>query len=127
MPKFVATGAWDAVKRKRNKYNAVPQEERTFKGVKFGSVIEMKRGAELMTLQSAGLIKYLQFHPKFEVYFHEQRLCIYTADSTYLDLSTKTQIVEEVKSKITRLDQYYRLRRRAAEIYHNIEVTEIVR
>lgn len=127
MPKFVPTGAWDAVKSKRNKYNAVPQEERTFGGVKFGSKIEMKRGVELMALQSAGLIKYLQFHPKFEVYFYEQLLCIYTADSTYLDLATKTQIIEEVKSKVTRLDQYYRLRRRAAEIYHNIEVTELVR
>jgi hypothetical protein len=127
MPTFVSSGAWGAVKRKRNKYNAVAQEERTFKGVKFGSKIEMARGAELMTLMHAGRIEQLAWHPKFPVIFHGELLCTYTADSMYLDKLLDKTIIEEVKSNFSRLDQYYRLRRKAAEIYHNMKVTEIVR
>jgi len=127
MATFVSAGAWGAVKKRRGRYNVVAEAERTFKGVVFGSKAEMERGAELMMLLRAGKINQITWHPKFDVEFHGEHLCTYTADSSYLDVSTDKRVIEEVKSKITRQDQYYRLRRKAAEIYHDMKVTEVVR
>jgi GTP-dependent phosphoenolpyruvate carboxykinase len=113
--------------KKKGRYPVVSEAERTFKGVKFGSRAEMERGAELMMLLRAGKISDLRWHPVFKVDFHGVHLCTYTADSMYLDVALDKSVIEEVKSKATRLDQYYRLRRKAAEIYHDMKVTEIVR
>jgi hypothetical protein len=123
--KFVSVGAWQGTKR-RGRYPAVEKEARTLNGVVFGSRIEMVRGAELMALARAGKIRDLSFHPRFEVEIRSADFCVYTADSSY-NLPNGELVIEEVKSKATRLDPSYKLRRKAAELFYDMKVTEVIR
>lgn len=99
----------------------------TTDGIRFASRIEERRYTELRLMERAGEIFDLACHPKFEVVINGQHYCTYTADFAYLDKTQKIEIIEEVKSKATRTEPSYRLRRKAAELFHGITVTEVVR
>jgi hypothetical protein len=126
MPRFVSSGAWDA-SRPRGRYPKAPAEARTLDGVTFGSKIEAARAAELMNLRRCGVIHDLRWHPEFEVEIRSAHFCTYTADSQYIETATGRCVVEEVKSKATKQDPSYKLRRKAAELYYDMTVTEVVR
>jgi len=104
----------------------------TVDGRRFPSKREAKRYGELMLLQRAGEISDLQLQPAFPVQINGKPFCVYHADFAYKANSSEStkgceRIVEEVKSSGTRKDPSYRLRRKAAELYHGITVEEILR
>lgn len=106
-------------------------------GHRFASGIEATRYGELRLLERAGVIKGLVCHPPYKVSIGGLHFCTYTADFAYRlthkkknrlnDRDITVSIVEEVKSKATRKETAYRLRRKAAELFHGITVTEVVR
>lgn len=96
----------------------------TVDGITFDSKREAKRYGELKLLQRAGEIGELQAHPGFPVSINDRHFCLYTADFQYRDLKTGSLVVEDVKSSGTRKDTAYRLRKKAAELYYGIIITE---
>lgn len=104
-----------------------PAEPQVIDGIAFPSKKEATRFALLRLRERAGEINNLTCHPKFKVEIRGRHLCTYTADFQYDDLIDGHPVIEEIKSSGTRKDPYYRLRRKAAELYHDIAVTEVVR
>lgn len=109
-------------------------------GHRFASGIEATRYGELRLLERAGDIKGLVCHPPFKVSIGSLHFCTYTADFAYQQRTKLKRfatasgplyqwlpVVEEVKSKATRKETAYRLRRKAAELFHGITVIEVVR
>lgn len=115
-------------KRKRTGRAGFAGKKHECDGYTFDSTIELERYGELKNLLRAGLIENLEVHPRFEVFINGEKLCHYTADFRYFDKELGKVVIEDVKSIATQnLDPYYKLRKRAAELEHNIEVTEVVR
>lgn len=111
------------------RYKAVPV---VIDGLRFASKKEAARYGELCLLQKAGEIKDLECQPAFKVQVGGLHFCTYTADFRYRKLhhpwsSVWVTVIEEVKSSGSRKDAAYRLRRKAAELFHGVEVTEVVR
>jgi hypothetical protein len=76
----------------------------------------------------AGLISDLECQVPFNVEINGVHLCRWTADFRYRNLATGELIVEEVKGKGdggTAGDRYYLLRRKAAELFYHMTVTEV--
>jgi len=95
-------------------------------GIVFDSKSEMKRYADLILLQKHGLIRHLELQPKFPVYIDLQLYCTYTADFRYYDEQTHRWVVEDVKSAGTMNEVAFKLRKKAAELYHKIQVSIII-
>lgn len=114
-----------------NKYHAIPVH---VDGVRFASKKEAARFLELRCWQKAGQIAELACQPVFPL--HVMRLAynetpirvvrcgVYTADFSYLNLTSGEYVVEDVKSTATRTTAY-RLRKRFAEVIHGITITEV--
>ena len=118
------------VKLKRPRFAVAPKEQRTVDGVVFASKKEATRYRELQLLELAGLIRKLTLQPRFPVFIDGQAFCVYRADFSYdkhIALSCWEKVIEEVKSSGTAKDSAYRLRRKAAELYFGITVTEVIR
>lgn len=113
-------------------------------GQRFASKKEARRYGELRTLQLAGEIKNLTCHPAYPVAIAGFHFCTYTPDFRYEerqpvrrfsieangDPATLIQwvpVIEEIKSSGTRKDAAYRLRRKAAELFHGIKVVEVLK
>ena len=117
----------DTVKApKKGRYHKSPAEKRTCDGITFGSVLEMKRYQALRLKQIAGLIHDLKLQPVFKIDINGQHLCRYTADFEYLNERGEV-VIEEVKSTGTAKERDYKLRKRAAELFYSVKVTEIVK
>jgi hypothetical protein len=114
-----------------------PAKRTTVDGFTFDSKREAKRYGELKMLEKGGEIADLKIHPEFPVDIKGRHFCIYTADFSYnelrrhrdadvagLFLVTVRAVVEDVKSSGTRKDTAYRLRKKAAELYYGITITE---
>jgi len=116
------------------KTGRIPHEPVKFNGIEFDSLSERDRYLELLVMERAGIISDLQCHPEFEIIprqthpetgkfaFHPAH---YTADFQYVR-DGKT-IVEDVKSKITREEKDWILRRKLMLYVNGIYVEEIVR
>lgn len=102
-------------------------------GVKFDSKKEAKRYGYLQLLEVLGEIKDLELQPKFEliksVKFagtdRAKPAIRYFADFAYTDVLTGKQIVEDVKSKITRESPVYRMKKHMMLAIHGIEIIEV--
>jgi hypothetical protein len=94
-------------------------------GHQFHSLKEAKRYGELTLLAQAGVISNLTVHPALPVKIGDYPFCTYTADFAYVE--DGVQIIEEVKSTGTRRDPAYRLRRKAAELFYQLQIRETVR
>lgn len=99
----------------------------------FDSIAEKDRYLELLVMEKAGIISELVCHPEFEIIPKQEtpkgkpnfRKAVYTADFQYVrDGET---IVEDVKSKYTREEKDYILRRKMMLYINGIYVEEIVR
>ena len=105
-----------------SKYKVSRKEDRTVDGIIFDSKSEANRFIELKHLVNAGEIRDLVLQPEFKVEIKGVHFCKYTADFGYTDVKTGKRIIEDVKSPATAKDPAFRLRKKAAEIYHDISV-----
>lgn len=113
---------------KRNKYGNKKIE---FQGLKFDSKKELQRYLELKDFESRGLISELRLQVSFELapgvkFSNEPQkkpALRYFADFTYI--MDDALIVEDVKSKITREDKVYRIKKHLMLAVHGIEITEV--
>jgi len=108
------------------KYKVSPKADRTFDGITFDSKGEAKRYLELKLAEKGGLIQDLQLQYGFDVYINDQKYCTYTCDFSYIDTKSGKVIYEEVKSTGSVKDAAYRLRKKAAELYHGVKITEFL-
>ena len=107
------------------RYRTVPKERRTYKGRVFDSMREMKHWINLELLERSGEITNLEYQPKFPVLINGKAFCTFTGDASYFDKGGNWTVVD-VKSTGTAKDAAYRLRKKAAELFHGIKVTEVI-
>ena len=111
---------------KRGRFPVSDKSGRTVNGIVFDSKKESRRYTELLLLQKARKISSLHIQIPFRVPINGKHFCTFTVDFVYGDERTGKIVYEEVKSSGTAKDAAYRLRRKAAELYHDLEVTEII-
>ena len=92
-------------------------------GLKFDSVKESKRWAELQFMERAGEIKNLQRQVRIPIVINGVKVCTYIADFTYEELGGV--VVEDVKSEFTRKDPVYRLKNKLMKACHGIDIREV--
>ena len=108
------------------KYKVSPVVERTIDGIVFASKREAARYSQLKLAEKAKLIKNLELQPSYPVEINGEHYCTYTPDFRYVEAETGKLIIEEVKSTGTMRDPAYRLRKKAAELFHGIEITVFI-
>lgn len=97
-------------------------------GIRFDSKKEAGRYQELKLLQRAHKIKSLELQKKFEIYWNGVDICTYIADFVYQECpvgSAPFQVVEDVKSPMTRKLPVYRLKKKLMEAAHSIHIKEV--
>lgn len=104
---------------KRSKYGSKTAE---VDGNKFHSRKEAKRFGELTILQLAGEISDLELQPEFQIRMEGKKIAKYFADFRYK--RDGRVVIEDVKSKSTRLKASYRLKKKLVEAQYGITITE---
>jgi hypothetical protein len=111
----------------RGRFPVAPVEERRIDGITFDSKREATRYATLKLLERAGKIEDLRLQQKFPVDIGGKRFCVYSCDFMYWDVALGREVIEDVKSKNgTSKDPAFRLRKKAAELYHGIKIDEVL-
>lgn len=118
------------IKKERKYHNDIVE----FKGIKFDSKKERDWYMVLLTYQRNGRIKNLELQKKFELQESfidnngvKQRAITYIADFYYYDTKLSCFVAEDVKSKATREDKVYRLKKKMFMYqYPNIKFKEII-
>ncbi len=77
----------------------------------------------LRDMEKQGKIKHLIMQLPFVVIINEKKICSYIADFAYF-IKDK-QIIEDVKSEITRKNPVYRIKKKLVEAMYNITITEV--
>lgn len=96
--------------------NKFGNRKTTIDGITFDSAKEARRYSELKIMQRAGLISDLKIQPRFELIpsFKKNgetfRKTEYVADFSYTEKGI--EIVEDVKSEITRAHPVYKIKRK---------------
>jgi hypothetical protein len=115
-----------AAKAPKRKFRNVPTE---VDGETFASRKEAKRYGELKLLEKAGYIRDLQLHPKFPLKVNGLLVCTYIADFAYQRRDLKpghpANVVEDVKSAITRKHPVYRIKNKLFAACYGLEITEV--
>jgi hypothetical protein len=111
----------------RGRFPVVDKARRTVNGIVFDSRKEAVRYSELLLLQRAGEITSLEPQVECKVVINRKHFCTFTVDFYYVDKRRNVAVYEEIKSSGTAKDAAYRLRRKAAELFHGIVVTELIR
>jgi len=95
-------------------------------GIVFHSEKEAKRFIELKLLKKAGEIGLLELQKPFLLIEanETERKCEYLADFVYWDAKTGKQIIEDVKSEMTRKLPVYIMKRKLLKDKYNIEIKE---
>ena len=117
-------------KPKTSKYKNTKVE---FDGKTFDSQKEVNRYQDLKLKLQAGQITDLNHHVPFVLmegvkFEHEKRkkpAMKYIADFVYTDVKTGLQVVEDVKSAMTRKLAAYRQKKHLMMSVHNIEIQEV--
>lgn len=102
-------------------------------GIVFDSQKEAKRYQVLKDMQDKGLISGLTLQEQFHLIdgvkiageTKKRPSVRYIADFVYINNKTGEQVVEDVKSAITRKDKVYRLKKHLMKIVHDIDVVEV--
>ena len=98
-------------------------------GQKYDSKKEFKRAGELAAQERLGLISHLErqkkfvLQPSFKFAGHTIREISYVADFVYVE--NGTQVVEDVKSPITRKNPVYLIKKKMMMYVHGIEIKEV--
>jgi hypothetical protein len=102
-------------------------------GIKFDSKREMARWHELVQMQARGEISGLRLQVPFVLTERKrrddgtwERAWKYVADFVYVEAATGKQIVEDVKSEITRKNAAYVRARKAMLAIHDISILETI-
>lgn len=114
-----------------NKYH---NKKVSYKGHKFDSIKEMHWYLILHETQTRGKIKGLELQKKFELQEafidntgHKQRAITYVADFFYYDVDKRCYVAEDVKSKATKEDKVYCIKKKMFMYkYPNIVFKEIL-
>jgi hypothetical protein len=109
----------------RSKFQVSDKSQRIVDGILFDSKNEMKRYNNLVLLVKSRQISNLKLQPSFPVEINCHHYCTYTADFSYFDCKTEELVIEDVKVAITEKDPAYRLRKKAAELYHGIKIIAV--
>ncbi|GJH05014.1 DUF1064 domain-containing protein [Paraburkholderia terrae] len=119
-----------AARKKPAKYRNTKCES---EGIKFDSKREMARWHELVQMQARGEIRDLRLQVPFVLTERKrrddgtwERAWKYVADFVYVDVTTGKQIVEDVKSEITRKNAAYVRARKAMLAIHDISILETI-
>lgn len=112
---------------KPGRFPVADRDARTVEGICFDSAKEAARFAELRLLERAGKITELKHQVVLAVLIGQHPYTRFTVDFTYRELPSYTPVFEEVKSSGSAKDTAYRLRRKAAELFHGIRIVEHVR
>jgi hypothetical protein len=105
----------------RNKYNA---RKVTIDDIEFDSKAEARRYGELKLLESAGEIRELVVHPRFELLCAEDwngkhyRPVSFTPDFQYFEVSSGKTVVEDVKGGKATQTRDFKLRLRLWILNH---------
>lgn len=113
--------------RQKSRFTVAPVIDRTVDGRIFASKREAVRYAQLKNELRAGAIRDLELQPEFKVEIAGKPFCRYRADFGYV--KNGVRIIEDVKGRGPRgtaADTAFRLRRKAAELFFGIVVTEFV-
>lgn len=102
-----------------NKFHAVAV---VVDGLRFDSKREAARWGELRLLERAGLISGLERQVRFPMVIAGQLVCTYIADFRYLDRGA--QVVEDLKSPVTRKQADYRIKVKLLKALHGVEIRE---
>ncbi|WP_260449298.1 DUF1064 domain-containing protein [Burkholderia seminalis] len=101
-------------------------------GIRFDSEKERARYFELIRMQAAGLIRELRLQVPYVLTARLQRdngtwerASKYVADFVYVDAVTGKQVVEDVKSPITRKNATYIQKRKTMLAVHGITIREV--
>ena len=126
-----------------NKYK---NKKTIYDGILFDSIKEMNRYKELKMLEKQGHIRNLRVHQPFTLIPAQyetverygkrgerlkdgckivERECRYIADFVYIDCRTSKEVVEDVKSKATKYNAEYRIKRKLMRYVHGIEIMEV--
>lgn len=116
--------------KSKNKYGAVKCEH---DGLKFDSKKEGGRYLQLKMLRDAGEISNLILQYKIPFFVDGQKIFTYIADFAYLDAQEDEQnlfgesinVVEDVKSPITRKHPVYRIKKKCVEAAYKFSITEV--
>lgn len=114
------------VGQSRNKYGNSKVE---VDGKKYDSKKEFKRAGELEAQERLGLISHLErqkkfvLQPSFKFAGHTIREISYVADFVYME--NGVQVVEDVKSPITRKNPVYLIKKKMLMYVHGIEIKEV--
>lgn len=102
------------------KFNNIPTE---VDGIAFASKKEARRYGELRLLEKAGAIRLLKVHPAFPLDVNGHPICRYVGDFQYVE--NGVEVVEDVKSPITRKHPVYRLKNKLFAAIHGFQIREV--
>lgn len=115
-----------AMKARKSRFQVAPKIERTIDGITFASKKEATRYAVLKLMEKQGFIRDLKLQPKFPVDINGKPFCTYSADFSFFDCDLGRTVIEDQKSSGTAKDAAFRLRKKAAELFHNIKIDEVL-
>jgi len=108
-----------------SRFPVSPKCQRTMHGITFDSKLEMKRYQELCFLKQAGEILWIERQPVFKVTICAKTFTTYTADFKYQTVHGDI-VIEDCKSSGTAKDPAFKLRKKAAELFHGIKITVVI-
>lgn len=96
-----------------------------YNGIRFHSKSEVKRYQDLLIMEKHGLIKDIELQPKIPLMVNGKKIGNYIGDFRYWDNELKKEVLEDVKSPITKTPTY-KLKKKILETYKPpIEIKEI--
>jgi hypothetical protein len=95
----------------------------TIDGIRFDSKKEARRWFELVSLQRQGKISGLVRQVTIPIRVNDVVVCRYRADAKYIE--NGKIIVEDTKSKITKTNPVYRLKKKLLAATLDIEIREV--
>lgn len=107
---------------KRSKYGNVRIQ---VDGMWFDSKKEGRRYQDLALLLKADKIGVLEMQVSYDLVVEGKMVARYVADFRYRDVQTGALVVEDVKSKATRKNRIYRLKKKLMKAIYNIEIKEM--
>lgn len=101
-------------------YRKFKNKKVKIEGLTFDSKKEFKRWKDLVDRQKNGEIKYLDRQVKFEILPKQvgERAITYIADFVYLDHQTSYLVIEDVKSKVTKKQPEYIMKRKLVKYFY---------